>query len=144
MLYLTNVRNCGNAGMTEQDNRGTSEIVDRQLMVDNPYRPGAGHLPPVLGGREGELEFFRRSLRQKFITENVLVTGLRGFGKTVLVEHLKLIALDQYWVWAGADLSESSSLTEERLALRVLTDVASALARSIEDGSIRPQTLAEI
>lgn len=130
--------------MAERKARGTSNIVDRQVIVENPYRPGAGHVPPVLGGRENELDFFRRSLRQKFITENVLVTGLRGFGKTVLVEHLKLIALDQYWVWAGADLSESSSLTEERLALRILTDVASALGRSVAEGGIKAQTLTDV
>ncbi len=106
--------------------------MDRQLLIENPFRPGAGHQPPVLGGRQDELEFFRRSLRQKVITENVLITGLRGFGKTVLMEHLKSAAREHYWLWAGVDLSESSSLTEERLALRILTDVASALARTAQ------------
>lgn len=106
--------------------------MDRQLLIENPFRPGAGHLPPVLGGRKGELDFFRRTLRQKVITENILITGLRGFGKTVLVEHLRSAAEDQFWLWAGVDLSESSSLTEERLALRIITDVAAALARAAE------------
>ncbi len=105
--------------------------MERQSMIENPFRPGAGHLPPVLGGRQDELDFFRRTLRQKVITENVLIVGLRGFGKTVLVEHLRSTADEQYWLWAGVDLSESSSLTEERLALRILTDVAASLARSI-------------
>lgn len=103
--------------------------MDRRKYIENPYRPGAGHAPPFLAGRSGELEHLRRLLRQNFTTENVLVTGLRGMGKTALLGHMRQIAEQEGWICIGNDLSESSSLSEERLAIRILTDVSEALAR---------------
>ena len=106
--------------------------MDRHKFIDNPYRPGAGHRPPVLAGRAREQEHFRRLLRQDFSTENILITGLRGFGKTVLLDDLRLMAEEEGWLWVGNDLSESSALSEERLALRILTDLATALSRVLK------------
>jgi AAA ATPase domain len=103
--------------------------MQRGPMIANPYRPGAGHSPPVIGGRKRELGHFRGLLRQSFVTENILVTGLRGFGKTVLVSKFRRMAEHEHWLWVGNDLSESASLTEERLSLRILADVADALYR---------------
>jgi hypothetical protein len=79
----------------------------------NPFRPGAGHMPPYMAGREHELEEFRRLLKQDIILENLVLTGLRGVGKTVLLETFKPHAIGSGWFWVGADLSESTSLTEE-------------------------------
>jgi AAA ATPase domain len=90
----------------------------------NPYRPGAGHMPPYLAGREGEYEEFDRLLGQEEILENVVLTGLRGVGKTVLVETFKPRALAAGWLWASADLSESASISEAALAERLLADLA--------------------
>jgi AAA ATPase domain len=98
------------------------------MLIENPYRPGAGHAPPFLAGRLAEQHHFKRLLHQSSITENVLITGLRGYGKTVLLDHMRQLAEKANWLWVGNDLSESSSLTEERLALRILTDLAQALA----------------
>ncbi|MDR2014841.1 MAG: hypothetical protein LBP99_04365 [Azoarcus sp.] len=90
----------------------------------NPFRPGAGHMPPYLAGRNVEQEEMRRLLHQAVITENMVLTGLRGVGKTVLLEKLKPLAIQCGWLWANADLSESVSVTEETLATRILTDMA--------------------
>jgi len=109
--------------------------MERQRLIANPYRPGAGHRPPFLAGREKEQEHFWRLLRQNYTTENILITGLRGFGKTVLLEDLKRMALAEGWVWVGNDLSESSSLSEERLALRILTDLSQALSEVLANAS---------
>lgn len=54
----------------------------------------------------------------------MILTGLRGVGKTVLLETFKPIAVAEGWLWAGADLSESTSVREDTLALRLLTDLA--------------------
>jgi predicted ATPase len=43
---------------------------------------------------------------------NMVLTGLRGVGKTVLLETLKPIAVQAGWLWAGTDLSESTSVSE--------------------------------
>jgi AAA ATPase-like protein len=90
----------------------------------NPYRPGAGHMPPYLAGREGEYAEFHRLLRQDEILENLVLTGLRGVGKTVLLETFKPTALSEGWLWASADLSESASISETALAQRLLADLA--------------------
>ncbi len=90
----------------------------------NPYRPGAGHMPPHLAGREKEYEEFDRLLKQDTILENLVLTGLRGVGKTVLLETFRPRAIQQGWLWVGTDLSESASVSEENLAIRLLTDLA--------------------
>lgn len=90
----------------------------------NPYRPGAGHMPTYLAGREHEKDEFKRLLVQETIFENLILTGLRGVGKTVLLETLKPLAIKKGWLWVGTDLSESASLSEERIATRLLADLA--------------------
>src|SRR3954453_23850455 len=90
----------------------------------NPYRPGAGHMPPYLAGREREYEEFDRLLQQDQILENLVLTGLRGVGKTVLLETFKPRAVEQGRLWATADLSESASIRESALAERLLADLA--------------------
>ena len=90
----------------------------------NPFRPGAGHQPPYLAGRQAEKQEFTRLLEQDTILENMVLTGLRGVGKTVLLETLKPLASKHGWMWVGADLSESASLTEESIATRLCTDLS--------------------
>ncbi len=94
------------------------------IELNNPFRPGAGHQPPYLAGRQAETKEFTRLLRQDTILENLVLTGLRGVGKTVLLETLKPLASEKGWVWVGADLSESASLTEESIATRLCTDLS--------------------
>jgi hypothetical protein len=93
-------------------------------LYKNPYRPGAGHMPPHLAGREHEQAEFDRLLAQDTILENMVLTGLRGVGKTVLLETLKPRALQRGWQWAGTDLSETASVSEHNLALRLMTDLS--------------------
>lgn len=93
---------------------------------ENPFRPGAGHMPPYLAGRQHEREQFLSLLRQTVVTDNLVLTGLRGVGKTVLLESFKPIAVDSGWLWVGTDLSESTSLTDDSIVIRLLTDIASA------------------
>ena len=93
-------------------------------MIDNPFRPGAGHMPPYLAGREHEKKEFTKLLSQDVILKNLVLTGLRGLGKTVLLEQFKPMAMQAGWLWAGTDLSESTSISEENLAIRLLTDLS--------------------
>ncbi len=92
----------------------------------NPYRPGAGHMPRYLAGRESEIEEFARLLRQDIVLQSLVLTGLRGVGKTVLLETFKPIALSAGWVWVGTDLSESATLSEINVVVRLLTDLSVA------------------
>lgn len=88
----------------------------------NPFRPGAGHMPPYLAGREAEEFEFKQLLGQETILQNMILTGLRGVGKTVLLETFKPIAIQEGWLWVGADMSESVSVSEETLAIRLTAD----------------------
>jgi hypothetical protein len=77
-----------------------------------------------MAGREREYEEFDRLLGQDEILENLVLTGLRGVGKTVLLETFKPRATEKGWLWATADLSESASISETALAERLLADLA--------------------
>lgn len=90
----------------------------------NPFRPGAGHQPPYLAGRQAERRAFSQVLEQTTILENMLFTGLRGVGKTVLLDSLKPLAFEKQWIWVGADINESSSISEEHIATRLCTDLS--------------------
>jgi len=81
-------------------------------------------MPPHLAGREAETNEFKRLLLQTTILENLILTGLRGVGKTVLLERFKPAAMAEGWLWAGTDLSESMSITEDNLSVRLLTDLS--------------------
>lgn len=94
------------------------------LTFPNPFRPGAGHMPPYLAGRVSEEQEFRRLLKQTSVLENMVLTGLRGVGKTVLLEKFKPIAIQEGWLWVGTDLSETVSLSEANLATRLITDLS--------------------
>jgi hypothetical protein len=99
--------------------------------LTNPFRPGAGHLPPYLAGREDEKREFSRLTDQSVILENLVLTGLRGVGKTVLLETFKPLAQAKGWLWVGTDLSESASLNEANIATRLLTDLSVTTSRFI-------------
>jgi hypothetical protein len=60
--------------------------------VINPYAPGAGAPPPELAGRDRLREQVRISLariRAGRSAKSVLLVGLRGVGKTVLLDQLR-------------------------------------------------------
>jgi hypothetical protein len=92
---------------------------------ENPFRPGAGHPPPYLAGREREKQEFNKLLNQTVILENLVLTGLRGVGKTVLLDSFKPIAISRGWLWTSTDVSESVSVNEKNLAIRLITDLSS-------------------
>jgi len=60
--------------------------------VKNPYSPGAGTPPPELAGRDELRELIRIALervRAGRPTKSILMVGLRGVGKTVLLDRLR-------------------------------------------------------
>ena len=60
--------------------------------IRNPYAPGAGTPPPELAGRDEFREMVRVSLARVRLgrpTKSVLMVGLRGVGKTVLLDRMR-------------------------------------------------------
>ncbi|MDT4912028.1 MAG: hypothetical protein QOC66_1156, partial [Pseudonocardiales bacterium] len=68
--------------------------------VRNPYAPGAGQRPPELAGRDAELATFDVLLERVARgrpERSVVLTGLRGVGKTVLLNALRSAAVRRGW-----------------------------------------------
>src|SRR6516165_3939507 len=60
--------------------------------IRNPYAPGAGTPPPELAGRDELRETIRVALERTRIgrpTKSLLMVGLRGVGKTVLLDRMR-------------------------------------------------------
>lgn len=60
--------------------------------IRNPYAPGAGTPPPELAGRDELRESVRIALQRVRAgrpTKSILMVGLRGVGKTVLLDRLR-------------------------------------------------------
>jgi hypothetical protein len=63
--------------------------------IKNPFSPGAGSPPPELVGRDPILEQARILLgriKEKRSEKSMLLTGLRGVGKTVLLNEIERLA----------------------------------------------------
>lgn len=68
--------------------------------VRNPYAPGAGQRPPELAGRDRELHAFEVVLERVARgrpERSLMLTGLRGVGKTVLLNTLRSEAISHLW-----------------------------------------------
>jgi Cdc6-like AAA superfamily ATPase len=79
---------------------------------DNPYTPNAGARPPELVGRDDQMEAFEvllDRLRNGYTEKSMLITGLRGVGKTVLLNELEVRATERGWVTVEAEIAKNSA-----------------------------------
>ena len=79
----------------------------------NPYAPGAGTKPPALTGRDDEIEAFvvlLERLRQGAAGQSMIVKGLRGVGKTVLLNTFEDFAVERDWIPIFKECEASTSL----------------------------------
>lgn len=68
--------------------------------IRNPYAPGAGQRPPELAGRDEQLTAFDVVLERVARgrpERSLVLTGLRGVGKTVLLNALRSSAVRKGW-----------------------------------------------
>lgn len=83
--------------------------------IRNPYSPGAGSPPPALVGRDAELEIIRvaiERLRLGRSAKSVILTGLRGVGKTVLLQEFRRLGEQREWVCQPLEASEGMRLPQ--------------------------------
>jgi hypothetical protein len=81
--------------------------------IKNPFSPGAGSPPPELVGREGILEQARILLgriKEKRPEKSILLTGLRGVGKTVLLNEIERMAGKAGYRTVSLEAHEDKSL----------------------------------
>ncbi len=99
--------------------------------VRNPFAPGAGQRPPELAGRDRELDAFDVVLERVSRSRperSLVLTGLRGVGKTVLLGELRSMAVRRGW---GAGKIEARPEADLRRPL------SAALHRAIRDLAVR-------
>ena len=68
--------------------------------IRNPYAPGAGQRPPELAGRDEQLDRFQvvlERIQRGRPERSMILTGLRGVGKTVLLNALRSTAVRGRW-----------------------------------------------
>jgi hypothetical protein len=95
----------------------------------NPYTPNAGARPPALVGRDKELEAFDvllARLLRGHTEQSMLVSGLRGVGKTVLLMRFGELAREGGWTTVEAEITKNSNFGERmaNLARRALLQLA--------------------
>ncbi len=81
--------------------------------IKNPFSPGAGSPPPELVGREGVLEQARILLGRTRLgrpEKSMLLTGLRGVGKTVLLNEMERMALREGFHTISVEAHEEKPL----------------------------------
>lgn len=81
--------------------------------IKNPFSPGAGSPPPELVGRAGILEQARILLgrvKEKRPEKSILLTGLRGVGKTVLLNEIDRLAIKTGYRTVSVEAHEDKSL----------------------------------
>ncbi len=79
----------------------------------NPYAPGAGTIPPELAGRDEIIEKVSIQLdrcKNGLAFRSFLMVGLRGVGKTVLLNHLSLAAEANHFAVVSIETPEKRSL----------------------------------
>ena len=81
--------------------------------IKNPFSPGAGSPPPELVGRAGILEQARVLLgrvKERRPEKSILLTGLRGVGKTVLLNEIDRLAVKTGYRTVVVEAHEDKSL----------------------------------
>lgn len=81
----------------------------------NPYTPGAGARPPLLAGRDRDLDDFRVAFQRLGggqFARSFMLDGLRGVGKTVLLNEADVMAREHGWISSGVvECNEDDELT---------------------------------
>lgn len=81
--------------------------------IKNPYSPGAGSPPPELVGRDPVLKQARILLgrvKEKRPEKSMLLTGLRGVGKTVLLNEIERLAKAEGYLTISIEAHEDKPL----------------------------------
>ena len=98
--------------------------------IRNPYAPGAGTQPPELAGRQEVLENVRIAIERTRLgrsSRSVLMVGLRGVGKTVLLDRM----------WRDA---EASGVCTLRIEVQENRSLPSMLAPQLRTALLRLST----
>jgi hypothetical protein len=97
----------------------------------NPYRPGAGLQPPELAGRDAQIEYFDFLIiraKNKTVDRGMVMSGLRGVGKTALMNKLVQMAETHNWVCVVTE-GQTSSYGAGDVRRRLGAEIQAALVK---------------
>ncbi|GAB2696353.1 ATP-binding protein [Thalassiella azotivora] len=95
--------------------------------IRNPYTPNAGAQPPAVLGRDVQLRTFDLLLRRMNVgrtEQSMIITGLRGVGKTVLLGRFRRKALELNWVVVER---EASKHNDEQFRRQMVSAIRTSL-----------------
>ena len=97
--------------------------------MKNPFRPGNGIEPPYLAGRTPILKEFEESLEEfeGGLPRNMIIFGLRGTGKTVIMKHFGPIAKNKGWLAVSREFNRRFC-DETQFAEAIVNDVISKVS----------------
>lgn len=85
----------------------------------NPYAPGAGTKPPTLVGRDKQIESFDillERLENGYVEQSMIITGLRGVGKTVLLDVFREKAEARDWATVEWEVEKNAAFAPKMAA----------------------------
>ena len=106
--------------------------------IRNPYSPGAGTPPPYLAGREDLVQAFGTLLGRAAIgnpVQPLVLSGLRGVGKTVLLLHWRTQAEAAGWAASHLEARSGADLRAQ------LADAVDDLLRQVRGRADRGKGL---
>jgi hypothetical protein len=120
-----------------------TQAADMKAEVANPFRPGNGVAPPFLAGRDRLLTEFEGFVNERPLHANWALTGLRGTGKTVLVNEFAARAERELSERHRDDERFADAIDEDVDALIRRVDLLAGIGQRLEKGwrYLRPRRL---
>jgi hypothetical protein len=112
----------------------------------NPYSPGAGRRPPALVGRQAEIDAFDLLVartRGSQVDRGIVMHGLRGVGKTVLLNRFKSQAEGAGWITLELEGGRSAQATEVKSVVKLARELV-RIGRRVPAGPARARALGAI
>ena len=91
-------------------------------MLPNPYRPGAGMSPAYLAGRDNtinEAQNILQAINYGYSARSVVYYGLRGVGKTVLLNYIENLADEMDLPSEYMEIAERDRSFQYQMALHI-------------------------
>ncbi len=101
--------------MIELLSKSLEEGVER-MRYANPYTPGAGFMPSYLAGRDKLILKAQNNIAaliQRYPQQSVIYYGLRGVGKTVLLNRIEEIAEEQGILFEHIEIKEKEGFVSQ-------------------------------
>lgn len=97
-------------------------IIGGGIMLPNPYRPGAGMSPAYLAGRDttiNEAQNILQAINYGYSARSVVYYGLRGVGKTVLLNYIENLADEMDLPSEYMEIAERDRSFQYQMALHI-------------------------